>query len=62
MACGCSDTRPEWARELPDAATLDYVRNLSGAVLLVAVLAWLIFAVVRDPRAVWRIGRKQVGA
>ena len=56
------DTRPAWAGQLPSQGELQYVQTLLTVIGLVLVATWLVFTVVRDPRAALRIGRKQLGA
>lgn len=62
MIAPASDSRPGWAAQLPALRDLQYVQALLTVVGLVLVSVWLVLAVVRDPRAVARIGRKQLGA
>jgi hypothetical protein len=55
--------KPTWAQHLPEKGELDYVRSLLGALFMLAVVAWVLGAIVtKGPRAVVSIGRRQVGA
>lgn len=55
--------KPVWAGErMPTLGTLQYLQAASAAILLGLALLWVLAAVVHDPRAIIRIGRKQVGA
>lgn len=55
-------TKPDWAAPLPELRELQYVQALLTVAGLLIVAAWIAFAVVRDPRAAMRIGRKNLGA
>lgn len=57
----CHDDRPEWAVNLPTTATLDYVRALGGAALVVIVALWIVWQFVARPSSVVGILKRRVG-